>query len=431
MQKRKGSSVRKGLYKRGGRWWCYSDPVGGGRVSTGAKTLEGAQEWLRERERRAANPAYSASHSETLGKWVTRMLADKQQLSSPSTLEFYAEKSGHLLRLFGEHCPLVSINADAVDRYKNQRFEEGAAHYTISKEFTALRQVLKKAARAEVYGGDLSTLFPLDFGHGYKPREQVLSLEVEAELKRLLPPHQWAAVAFILATSARLGEMLRAQPGDWDRERGTVLLRGTKTEQSHRVIPVVSVMVPYLEQAEPFMPFDFASITHKLAKLSKRLGVPKLNCNDLRRTCSTRLIEGGADPYHVSRITGHTDLQMLRKVYDRSRVDAAGEALEGQLAARAEQRAKRKVGTETAQRTESSIVSPEENDEKARISNPMRAGSNPAGRAKTAAFAAERTEFARSFPGPYDSLCTETAQFEPSVWALAEAAHRLGLGRAA
>jgi integrase len=431
MQKRKGSSVRKGLYKRGNRWWCYVDPVEGGRVSTGAKTLEGAQEWLRERERRAANPAYSASHTETLGKWVKRMLADKQQLSSPSTLDFYTEKSGHLLRLFGEHCPLVSINADAVDRYKNQRFEEGAAHYTISKEFTALRQTLKKAARAEVYAGDLSTLFPLDFGHGYKPREQVLSLEVEAELKRLLPPHQWGAVAFILATSARLGEMLRAQPGDWDKERGTVLLRGTKTESSHRVIPVVSVMVPYLEAAEPFMPFDFASITQKLTKVSKRLGVQRITANDLRRTCSTRLIEGGADPYHVSRITGHTDLQMLRRVYDRSRVDATGEALEGQLAARAAARAARKVGTETAQHAESSIKTPEENAENARISNPRVGVSNTSGRAKNSSNSAVSlkrvSEGTRVLPGPSDSLGTETAQFPASVWALAEVANRLGL----
>lgn len=430
MEKRKSNS-RKGLYKRGGRWWCYSDPVEGGRVSTGSKTREGAEEWLRERERRAANPAYAASHTETLGKWVKRMLADKQQLSSASTLDFYTEKSGHLLRVFGADCPLVAINADAVDAYKNQRFAEGAAHYSISKEFTALRQTLKKATRAAVYTHDMSNLFPMDFGHGYKPRETVLSLETEAQLKALLPPHQWGALAFILATSARFGEMLRAQPGDWDRERGTVLIRGTKTDESYRTIPVLSVMVPYLEEAEPHMPFDFASLTQKLTKLSKRHGLPRITANDLRRTCSTRLIEGGADPYHVTRITGHTDTKMLKKVYDRSRVDAAAEALEGQLSARAEQRARRQSGTETAQSLSVDPCFPDDSDENERISNPMRAGSNPAERAhkteKQAGNCTNAPDISRSFPIASGDVGTETAQFSASAWALAEAAGRLGV----
>lgn len=431
MEKRKSSSNRRGLYKRGGRWWCYSDPVEGGRVSTGAKTLEGAQEWLRERERRAANPAYSASHTETLGKWVRRMLADKQQRRSAATLEFYTEKSGHLLRIFGEACPLALINADAVDLYKDKRFEECAAHYTISKEFTALRQTLKRAARAEAYAYDLSKLFPEEFGHGYTPREGVMSLEAEAILRRELRPHQWAAVAFIIATSARLSEMERYQPGDWDRERGTVLLRGTKTKKSFRLIPVVSIMIPYLEAAEPYAPFDFASLTQQLKRICKRHGLPPVTANDLRRTCSTRLIEAGADPYAVTRVTGHTNTKILKEVYDRSRVDAAGEAIEGQLTARSEQRAKRKSGTKTAQSADCSMSFPAENVENVRISNPLVGGSNPSGRTEKAGKASEAHDGVRYYPAPSDSPGTETAQFPAVLWALAEAANRLGLGRAA
>jgi integrase len=431
MAKRTSGNGRKGLYKRGGRWWCYSDPVEGGRVSTGAKTVEGAQEWLRERERRAANPAYSASHAETLGKWVRRMVADKQQQRSAGTVDFYTKKVGHLLRLFGEGCALSAVNSEAVDRYKDQRFSEGAAHYTISKEFTALRQTLKRAARAGVYANDLSTLFPPEFGHGYTPRETVLPDDIEDQLRLELKPHQWAAVAFVIATSARFGEMRRAQPGDWDRERGTVLIRGTKTAKSHRVIPVVSVMVPYLEAAEPFLPFDFDSLTQQLKRICKRKGWSPITANDLRRTCSTRLIEAGADPYAVTRVTGHTNTKILKKVYDRSRVDAAGEAIEGQIAARTEQRAKRNVRTETAQSAECSINIPEENSENAGISNPLVPCSNQGGRAKTAVNTAGRPEEARRYPDSPGASGTDLAQFPVGLWALAEAANRLGLGRAA
>ena len=337
----KKASARRGFYRRGGIWWCRTDPVDGVPRSSRSKTIEGRDEWFAERERLAANPSYAAAHKETLSVWVRRMLADKEQQNSAATLAFYTQKAGHLLRFFGEDCPLVRIDSNAVDDFKNQRFAEGAHHYTISKEFNALRQTLKKASRAKVYPHDLSTLFPLEFGLGYKPQEKVLTEEHEEALKRLLPPEKWAAVAFILATSSRLSEVMRAQPGDWDPEQGTVLVRGSKTELSYRVIPVVSVTRPYLEQANPYLPIKWSRMTKDLADLSRKHGLPHINCNDLRRTCATRLIEGGCEPYHVTRITGHANLTMLKRVYDRSAVDIAAEHLESQLAARAKQRADR------------------------------------------------------------------------------------------
>lgn len=328
-----GTKQEKGLYKRGGIWWCRTDPVEGVPRSTKSKTRAGAKEWLQERERRAANPSYAASHEETLKVWVGKMLADKEQLKSEATLRFYKQKSGHLLRIFGEECPLVRINSDAVDDYKNKRFAEGAHHYTISKEFNALRQTLKKAARASVYAHDLATLFPSEFGLGYSPRETVLSPEAEEVMRRELPPERWGAVAYILGTSARLGELMRAEPGDWDKAKGTVLIRGTKTEKSRRVIPVLSVTRAYLEAAQPYLPFQWPRMAKDLAEFCVKWKLPHVSPNDLRRTCATRLIEAGCEPYFVSRITGHSDLKMLKKVYDRSTVESVGERMERQLQA--------------------------------------------------------------------------------------------------
>jgi integrase len=339
--------ARKGFYKRGGIWWYRTDPVEGVPRSTRSKTLEGAEEWLKERERRASSPSYTASHQETLGDWVERMLADKAQLRSGDTLTFYKQKCGHLIRFFGADCPLVRINSASVHDYKNARFAEGAHHYTISKEFTALRQVLKRAARAEVYSYDMSKLFPEEFGHGYTPRETVLTPEAEAALRRELEPEQWAAVAFILGTGARSKELFKAQPGDWNRDAGAVLLRGTKTAMSNRTIPVLSIAKQYLEEAFAHVPFTTltpSGLRHALLRVAKKHGLDHISPNDLRRTCATRLIEAGCEPYFVSRITGHTDLRMLKKVYDRSALSAIAETLESQLATRKAHRDGQKGG---------------------------------------------------------------------------------------
>ncbi|HTA94444.1 MAG TPA: hypothetical protein VK745_32910, partial [Polyangiaceae bacterium] len=47
------------------------------------------------------------------------------------------------------------------------------------------------------------------------------------------------------------------------------------------------------------------------------------------RTVATRLIEAGVNPYTVIKITRHTSLAMLKKVYDRATVSATRELIDG------------------------------------------------------------------------------------------------------
>jgi integrase len=323
---------KRGIYKRGGIYWLRTDPITKRPKSTKSKTMRGAQEFLTEREQRAANPSYAASHQATLGEWANRMIREKAHTRSPETVRFYQPKIGHLLRFFGEDAPLSDITPGTVDDYLAQRREEGAHHYTISREFTALRQILKPAKRARVYAEDLDTLFPDGFGHGYKPRETVLMPEDEEALRGLLTAEQWACVAFILATSARFGELTRAQPEDWDPDKSLCLLRGTKTKASLRTVPVVSLVRHYMDEAAPHLPFDWAKMSQQLPLICERNELPRITPNDLRRTLATRLIEAGVDPYLVAKITGHVSLKMLREVYDRATPEKTLAAIEAQIA---------------------------------------------------------------------------------------------------
>jgi integrase len=329
----KRSDKRRGIYKRGGLYWLRTDPVEGTPKSTRSKTLEGAREFLAERERLASNPAYTAAHQTTLGVWVSRMLANKEQGRAPATALFYRQKAGHLLRLIGATTPLARINSMVVEDYKNRRFAERAHHYTISKEFNALRQTLKMASYAGQYPFNIQQLFPLEFGLGYTPRDTVLPREQEAILKLACTPTQWAHVAFILGSSARYSELFAAQPSDYDRDTKTLRLRGTKTEGSDRVIPVIGSLRHYIVEAFEHLPFGWRAITSQLPAICKRAGIARLTPNDLRRTCATRLVEDGVNPYDVIKLTGHVDTKMLKRVYDRSKVESVGAAIEQQIQA--------------------------------------------------------------------------------------------------
>ncbi len=323
---------KRGIFKRGGIYWLRTDPITKKPKSTKSKTVRGAEEFLKEREQRAANPSYAAAHQTTLKEWAEKMMQEKAHTRSPETVRFYQPKVGHLLRFFGEDSPLSNITPKTVDEYLAQRRDEGAHHYTISREFTALRQILKRAKRARVYAEDLDTLFPDGFGHGYKPRQTVLMPDAETVLREVLKAEQWACVAFILATSARFGELTRAMPEDWDPEKSLCVLRGTKTKASARTVPVVSLVRHYMDEAAPHLPFNWSKMSQQLPRICERHELPRVTPNDLRRTLATRLIEAGVDPYLVAKITGHVSLKMLREVYDRATPERTLAAIEAQIA---------------------------------------------------------------------------------------------------
>lgn len=328
---------REGLFKRGRVWWLHHDPVTGRPISTRCETKEGARNFKYHRQKVAANPSYAASNEASFGEWAEKMLAVKKRDNAVGTYAMYAQKLGHLTRFIGEDTKLVNVTPTLIDQYRDHRFAEGAHHHSISKEFTALRQILKMASRAGAFHRDLSTMFPIGFGIGYTPRETVLTVEAEARLKLDLKPHQWAPVAFILATSARYSEAMSATANDWDPVRRVMLLRGKKTAGSHRLVPIMSHLQHYIDDALPHMPFRWVKISQSLPLMCARRGLDRITPNDLRRTCATRLIERGADPYLVAKITGHVDLKMLRKVYDQSSPEKVRVAIEAQMRAAKEE----------------------------------------------------------------------------------------------
>ena len=110
--------------------------------------------------------------------------------------------------------------------------------HTIKKELGSLRLALKLAKRAGLWSGDLDAVMPDDFSPQYKPRTRALEPTELAKLLGELRPDQAARVAFIVATSARLGETERARWEDIREDRTFVRLRGTKTELSDRFVPI-------------------------------------------------------------------------------------------------------------------------------------------------------------------------------------------------
>lgn len=323
------------LFLRGNTWWT-SFYVNGirQRVSTGCRDKKAGELRARELERRAADPTHAAAHETTLSEALEAILPDREAKGrAQGTIDMYASKAGHWLRILGDDTPLaLAATADAVDRFVETRTREGTARSTIGKELTTFRAALKIALRRGKWNGRIEAIMPEGFSLEYKPKKRALTRAEYDALAAELRADRAAHVAFIVGTSARWIESVRARPGDVADEE--VTLRGTKTDAAERIVPLVGFMAELVVPAVCHLPFaPWASVRRDLAAACERAGIAAVTPNDLRRTTATWLRASGVAPHLIAVVLGHVDSRMVERVYGRIPTDALREALAARLTA--------------------------------------------------------------------------------------------------
>lgn len=323
-------------FRKRGDIWHVRFTLDGERheYSTGCKDRRAAETRAKELERRAADPAGEARRAAeavtvqhaadlTLAHYDAEVRAGTR---APDTAEFYARKLGHVVRVFGA-VAVGSLGATEVDAYIRQRREEEASDHTIHKEIGAMKVMLGIAKRRGWWQGDLDTLTPEGWSSGYAPRERALTHVEVLALCRVLGPDRAAQVCYAVATSAELGALQRAQPGDWRERDGLVYVRGTKRETRDREVPVV------LPACEDLLRFAVDHAQGKKGRLfrawgknwrdlqgaAERAKIEPVTLNDLRRTFAHWHLVAGCSFEDVARAMGHVDTTMLQRVYGRLR----------------------------------------------------------------------------------------------------------------
>src|SRR5690349_13402363 len=140
--------MRSRLYRRGKIWWAWFYDADGKQrcFSTRCIDRKAAEIALRERERRAADPAHAAAHETTIDVAFKRLFVDREnQGRSDGTVSMYRSKAGHVVRVMGGETPLARVTPTAVDKYIEQRLAEGAHRNSVHKELTTIRAMLKVA----------------------------------------------------------------------------------------------------------------------------------------------------------------------------------------------------------------------------------------------------------------------------------------------
>jgi integrase len=139
--------------------------------------------------------------------------------------------------------------------------------------------------------------------------------QVAAEVKRLADcasASVRAAIWIAIYTGCRRGEILAIKKADIGAD--SILLRAgnTKTLKA-RTVPIIAPLRPWLEHVPLGVNFEGLKTGFRRARIAA--GMPHVTFHDLRRSCATLMIQADVDLYVVSKLLGHSSVQVTQARY--------------------------------------------------------------------------------------------------------------------
>lgn len=251
--------------------------------------------------------------------------------------------SKHVLPAFGDRM-LHSISRADVLRFRAELakcpgYRGNLTPSRINKVMTLLRQLLKEAAGRFDFEHPFREIKPLRMK---RSDVRPFSLEEVEVLIHTIEPHYRNYLVTRFFTGMRSGEINGLRWPNVDLSRGLILVRetlvvggveeGAKTERSIRDIPMVpqvrKAIEAQLASRSPDCPWVFPTprgfainaknFNNRVWKpLLEAVGLPTRRAYQTRHTAATLMLAAGENPEWVAYVLGHTNLQMLFRVYSR------------------------------------------------------------------------------------------------------------------
>ncbi len=271
--------------------------------------------------------------------YIERWLNSIKFLVKTSTYVHYLGiTKNHIVPLLGDF-ESQQINAEKVESFINQKFEDGYSTKTIRDMIVVLKQIISYA--------NLSIKIKMP-----KPKKReikILTKEEQSKLeKEILKRNSTIAYGVLLSlyTGLRIGEicalrwkdinltkriiqvnhtMLRIMDTE-NSNKTKIILEEPKTENSKREIPINRFLYDILLKLKPtdnntyFLTgaksyIEPRTYYNKYQKLLQETNIKKYGFHALRHTFATRCIEVGMDPKTLSEILDHSDVKVTLSLY--------------------------------------------------------------------------------------------------------------------
>lgn len=235
-----------------------------------------------------------------------------------STTRNAVAKVGTVKALLARHL------GEAFDPKKHQTLLHDAASARVPAYHVHYRQKLDRVMQETCSRLGLPKLKPLVRGEFYTPKDRHLTKAEFARLLDGLSPESRGRVAALGSSGMRIGEMCT-----YTYTAGTRVLhvQGTKNKAANRKLRIREEN-PWDAEAHAWLTANpngippWGNAHRDLTRACKRAGVPTISAHDIRRSSCTWDAEAGKDMYTTMKRFGWTNVDILRKVYDRSEVAA-------------------------------------------------------------------------------------------------------------
>lgn len=230
------------------------------------------------------------------------------------------ESSLKNLRPFFRGFNLQDVGPENVERYKAKRRTE-VSPGTVNREISCLKTMFNQA----VSWGKLETnpLRAVKKLRENPPKERILSRDEARRLMECAAPGLLPFLTIALNTGMRRGEILSLRWADADLAKCYINItdgnsksgKGRKVPMNRQVyetlraLPRVSEFVFYNPETKTHV-LDMKTAFHSACRA---VGINGLRVHDLRHTAASWMVESGIDLATVSKILGHSTIQMTMR----------------------------------------------------------------------------------------------------------------------
>jgi integrase len=230
---------------------------------------------------------------------------------------------------------LEALNAHFADRYIDevrkthiaefvaQKKRDGLKTPTIRRYLSTLSSVFSFAERSGWLNQNPLARFDKRSLPEAQPRTRFLSRSEYRRLLSVADPHLKPIIEMAVQTGLRQNELLGLRWEQVDLERREVRLVVTKSNRP-RVVPLSDRAVAIFVATAPIGPSPYVftnprtgqryrNVRQSFQKACSRAGISDFRWHDLRHTFASWHVQSGTDLYRLSRILGHSTLQMTTR----------------------------------------------------------------------------------------------------------------------
>lgn len=260
-----------------------------------------------------------------------------------STVRTYREEVAAFVAWCGD-LPLTAIDADLVVRHLAELRAAGRADSYVQTRDKVLRLFLGWCVEQRFLAGN-----PLARVRRTRAADPPVTALTDLEVQRLLaacPGDRWdgvrnAAILHVLwRCGLRASEACRLDLADYDAGRAALVVRGTKSDAARRIVGVPDDCALALDDwlvrargteagvlfpSERGVPLLRTSFSRLVRLVGERAGVDDLHPHRLRHTFAVNFLRAGGDIFILSRLLGHSTVQMSARYLRGLQAEAAAE----------------------------------------------------------------------------------------------------------